>query len=224
MFGCEDFLEVFIVFGNCVLGIIDTGVLIVFIIGLDLFIIELGGFIIVLDDKVCILEEEFFRGLVFDFFIWMGLWIFFDCVEGRCFEVWGEDDFGVIKFLFEFDFVFCEVIEEGGRWDLWEEEDWIEDVCDFGDILDDDEDGIDLKVVDNFCLDDGNFLRREVWVCCFVWILLFGFIEFKDFCLDEVDFFCLEEDFEDEDVEVDDVDLVRIFWILLGIFFVEGDL
>lgn len=224
MFGCEDSPEAPTASGNCALGTIDTGALTAPITGPDLPITELGGPTTVLDDKVCISEEELLRGLAFDPFTWMGLWTFPDCVEGRCSEAWGEDDFGVIKLLSELDSAPCEAIEEGGRWDLWEEEDWTEDACDPGDTLDDDEDGTDLKAVDNSCLDDGNPSRREVWACCFVWTLLSGLTEPTDSCLDEADFSCLEEDFEDEDAEVDDADLARTFWTLLGTFPAEGDL
>lgn len=57
--------------------------------------------------------------------------------------------------------------------------------------------------------------------------MLSGLTEPKDSCLDEADFSCLEEDFEDEDAEVDDADLARTFWTfwtLLGTFPAEGDL
>lgn len=77
-----------------------------------------------------------------------------------------------------------------------------------------------MKAVDNSCLDDPS--RREVCACCFVWALLSGLTEPKDSCLDEADFSCLEEDFEDEDAEVDDADLARTFWTLLGTFPAEG--
>lgn len=90
--------------------------------GPDLLITEFGGPTTVLADKDCISEEAFLRELDLDAFAYTGLGIFPDW----CSAAWAGKDLGVFKILSRLGSAPWEATEEGGRWDLWEE-DWTED-------------------------------------------------------------------------------------------------